>query len=90
MFVEYADIVSIHKNKGSRLDIDNDREILSLIAFKKILDKMIYMNFYDEIDSNMSPYNIGARKGRNIRNHLFILYAIINSFINGKEAPIYL
>ena len=31
----------------------------------------------------MSPSNIGAMKKKNIRNHLFILYGIINSVING-------
>ena len=33
----------------------------------------------------MSDSNIGARKGRNIKNHLFIIYGIINSVIKGKE-----
>ena len=42
----------------------------------------------EDIDKNMFASNIGARKGRNIRNHLFIVYAIINSIINGNEPPI--
>ena len=29
----------------------------------------------------MSDSNIGARKGKNIKNHLFIVYGIINSVI---------
>ena len=33
----------------------------------------------------MSDSNIGARKKRNIRNHLFIIYGIINSTIRGKS-----
>ena len=36
----------------------------------------------------MSDSNIGARKGKNIRNHLFIIYSVINSVINGGMAPI--
>ena len=36
----------------------------------------------------MSASNIGARKGRNIRNHLLVIYGIINSVVNGKEEPI--
>ena len=36
----------------------------------------------------MSDSNIGSRKGKNIRNHLFIIYGIINSVINGGMAPV--
>ena len=83
-----ADIVSIYKNKGSRFDMNNDRGIFILTVFKKILDKLLYFDLYDEIDMNMSPSNIGARKKRNIRNHLLIIYGIINSVINGNEEPV--
>ena len=31
---------------------------------------------------------MGARKNRNIRDNLFVLNAVINSVINGKEQPI--
>ena len=33
----------------------------------------------------MSPSNIGAMKHNNIRNHLFILYGIINSVMQGEQ-----
>ena len=33
----------------------------------------------------MSNSNIGARKGRNIKDHLFIIYRIINSVLKGNE-----
>ena len=38
----------------------------------------------------MSDSNIGARKNRNIRDHLYlyIVYAIINSVIHGNEEPV--
>ena len=38
-----------------------------------------------DIESHMSDSNIGARKDRNVKNHLFIIYEIINSVIKGKE-----
>lgn len=87
-FFKPADIVSIYKNKGSRFDMNNDRGIFILTVFKKILDKLLYFDLYDDIDANMSASNIGARKGRNIRNHLLVIYGIINSVVNGKEEPI--
>ena len=46
---------------------------------------MIYEDIFEYIDRNMSDSNIGGRKNRNIRDHLFILYGVINSVIHGKE-----
>ena len=36
----------------------------------------------------MSDSNIGARKDRNIRDHLFIVYGVINSVVNGYDDPV--
>ena len=33
----------------------------------------------------MSDSNIGARKMKNIRNHLFIIYGVINSVLKGES-----
>lgn len=80
-----SNITSIHKNKGSRLSLENDRGIFIQTVLKKVLDKLIYAGNIDTIDQAMSDSNIGARKQRNIRDHLFILYAVINSVIKGGE-----
>jgi hypothetical protein len=45
----------------------------------------LYFDKFEEIDSKMSNSNIGARKGRNIKDHLFLIYGIINSVIRGNE-----
>ena len=66
----------------------NDRGIFILTVLKKILDKLIYFDNFEEVDSRMSDSNIGSRKNRNIKNHLFIIYGVINSVIKGKEDPI--
>ena len=84
-FMVRENICTIYKNKGSRNDMNNDRGIFILTALKKILDKLIFLDKYDDIDEHMSDSNIGARKGRNIKNRLFIIYGIINSVIKGKE-----
>ena len=83
--VKLANITTIYKNKGSRLDLANDRGIFILSIFRKITDKMIYHDKYDVIDEFMSDSNIGARRKKNIRNHLFVIYAIINSVVQGKS-----
>ena len=45
----------------------------------------MYFDNIEDIDDNMSDSNIGGRKKRNIKNHLFMLYGIINSVVNGDE-----
>ena len=36
----------------------------------------------------MTDSNIGGRRGRMAQDHLFILYDIMNSVINGDEEPV--
>ena len=36
----------------------------------------------------MSDSNIGARKDKNIRNHLFVIHWVINSVLNEEKNPI--
>ena len=87
-FMIKQNITTIFKNKGSRQDMENDRGIFILSALKKILDKLIYIDKFENIDKNMSCSNVGARRGRNIRDHLFIIYGIINSVVKGSEPDI--
>ena len=84
-FMKLSNITSLYKNKGSRSDLENDRGIFILTVLRKILDKLLYNDNYDSIDQNMSESNIGARKRRNIRDHLFVIYGIINSVLKGGE-----
>ena len=53
-----------------------------------ILDSLIYQEKFPVIDKQMSHSNIGARTNRNIRDHLFVIYGIINSVVNGNEDDI--
>ena len=63
----------------------NDRGIFILPVLRKILDKLTYNDKYPELDIAMSDSNIGARKNKNIRNHLFIIHGVINSVIQGED-----
>ena len=49
------------------------------------MDRMIYNDIYDTIDSNMSSSNIGARKNRSINDHLFVINGIINDVRNNSN-----
>ena len=85
-YMELADICTIYKLKGSRLDMSSDRGIFILSVLRKIFDKLIYRDKYDDIANGMSDSNIGAQKKKNIRNHLFIVYGVINSVLKeGKS-----
>ena len=56
-----------------------------MTVLKKILDKLIYLDNYKDLDQNMSDSNIGARRRRNIKDHLLIIHGVINSVIRGEE-----
>ena len=79
------DIATIFKNKGSRIDLKNDRGIFILTVLKKMLDKFTYFDNYEQIDENMSDSNVGARRNRNIKDHLIVIYGVINSVIKGND-----
>ena len=42
-------------------------------------------DYYGTIDASMSCSNIGGRKNRNIREHLFVINGIMNDVINNKN-----
>ena len=50
--------------------------------------KLVYQDKYDIIDDSMSDSQIGARKKKNIRNHIFLLNGIINEAITTKGKAI--
>ena len=68
--------------------MDNQRGIFGLTLFKKVLDYLIFEEFYEDIDENMTDSNIGGRKRRMPKDHLFVLYGVMNSVFNGKEEDI--
>ena len=68
--------------------MDTERGIFILAVLRKIFDKLIYNDKYEDIDAGMSDSNIGARKQQNIKNHLFVLYGVINSVINEEKSCI--
>ena len=55
---------------------------------RSLLYRLIYNDCYTTVDDNLTDGNVGARKGRNICDNIFVLGAVMNSVINGKEDPI--
>ena len=83
--MQMANITTIYKKKGSKKLLDNDRGIFTLSIYRKIIDRLVYQEKYPLIDNEMSDSNIGARKDKNIKNHLFIVYAVINDVLRSGK-----
>ena len=84
-FLKSVQITSIPKNHKNPAKLINQRGIFNVCKVRSILDKLIYADKYDDIDSTMSDSNEGARKERNVRDNLFVAYSVINEAINSKE-----
>ena len=80
-YMQVSDNTSIFKLRGSRMELSNDRGIFILGVLRKILDKLIYLDKYPDLEIAMSDSNIGARRNKNVRNHLFIVYGVISSVL---------
>ena len=83
--MQVSNITTLFKNKGSRFSMENERGIFILSVLRKIFDKLIYNEKSQDIDAGMSDSNIGARKHQNIKNHLFIVYGVINQVLQEKS-----
>ena len=82
---QQSNITSFWKKKGEKSDLENDRGIFNVNKIRSILDKMIYNDIYETVDGHMSSSNIGARKNRNIRDHLFVINGVTNDILNNKD-----
>ena len=80
-----SNISSIYKNKGRKDDLNSDRGVFNVVKLRSILDKLSYNDNCTTIDQSMSCSNIGARKNRNIRDHLFVINGILNDVKNSKK-----
>ena len=65
--------------------VNNDRGVFNVVKIRSILDKLIYNDIYSTVDSSMSSSNIGARRNRNIRDHLFVINGILNDVQQNKK-----
>ena len=76
-FLEWTNISSIYKRKGLKTDLNNDRGVFNVMRVRSIIDNLVYNDYYDCIDKNMSDSNVGGRRDRNIRDNLFVVYGVI-------------
>ena len=67
--------------KRNLQDIENHRGIFLIHKYRSLLMKMILNDKYAIIDEFMSDSNVGGRRGRSIRDHLFIVNGIIHDHV---------
>ena len=88
-FIRKADVTTIYKGKGEKVNLENDRGIFLVTTFRSILMKLIYKEKYNIIDGHMSDSQIGGRKGKNVRNHIWIINGIICDVLSTrKKTPV--
>ena len=64
--------------------LTSERGIFNLSKPRNILDKILYNDVYENIESSLSCSNAGGRRGRSTRDQLFIVYGVINDVVNGQ------
>ena len=72
-----AHVTILHK-KNCKLDLNNWRGIFVCSVLRNILMKLVYGRTYENVDKSMTDSQIGARKNKSVRNHLFVLNSIIS------------
>ena len=74
--------------KKEKNDFENYRGVFRVSVLRSILDRLLYIDSYETIDSNLTDGNVGARKERSVRDNIFVISAITNSVLNGASRPI--
>ena len=85
-FMKITNITSLYKMKGPHCDLNSERGIFSVSKIRSIIEKLISQKYFDIIDDAMSDSNVGGRKNRNIRDNLYVIYAIANDVIKKKKS----
>jgi hypothetical protein len=85
--LQNCNITTIYQKK-SRNDFKNYRGIFRISVIRSILDRLIYEDSYEAIDSNLTDGNVGCRKNQSSRDNIYVMGAITNSVIKGDSKPI--
>ena len=74
-FMNVTSVTTIPK-AGSKFMLTNERGIFKVSILRTILLRLLYNRNYMMVNNNMSDSNIGARRGKSCRNHIWILNGI--------------
>ena len=79
-----ANITILHK-RNSKVDLNTWRGVFVSSVIRTILMKLIHERTYSKVSSSMTDAQIGARKHKSVRNHLFVLNSIISDVMSTKK-----
>ena len=82
-----CNITTLYKKKA-RNYLKNYRGIFRISVIRSILDRLIYEDSLEVIDSNLTDGNVWCRKNRSSRDNIYVMGAITNSVINGDSRSI--
>ena len=84
-FMQCSNIVQVYKNGGKdKLDVESYRGLFIVSVFKSILQKLLLKDKIGKIDAQMTDIQVGGRKGKNIRDQLFVVNGIIQDVLSSK------
>ena len=81
-----ANITMLYKKK-CKLDLNNWRGIFVTSILRTILMKIIHERTYEQVSVDMTESQIGSKKGKNVRNHVFVLNSIISDVLSSVKKP---
>ena len=82
--LQLSNVSTIYKGKGSRRDVLNLRGIFKLPIVRNILDRLIYKQEQEVVNSSMGQFQVGNQTGRSIRDHTLIVHAVVNDAITNN------
>ena len=87
--MKHVNIALIPKaGKRNLRSISNHRGIFLIHKYRSLIMRMLLNDEYDTIDNYMSDSQVGGRKERGIRDHLFIINGIIHEHRKSKTKPV--
>ena len=84
-FFKNVYITAIPKRKKSPLELSSQRGIFLVPKLRGVFLKLVYNSIIDILEDNQSLSNIGARKKKSPRDHLFVVYSVMQETLKGKD-----
>ena len=81
-----AFIKSIPKKRKSPSDLSSERGIFLVTKLRALIMKLVYNSIIDVVEKNLTNSNIGARKNKSPRDHVFVLNAIVEDKKRNKKS----
>ena len=79
-------ISAIPKKKKCPTSLESSRGIFLINKVRSLFMRLIYNSNIKNIEAKLSNSNIGGRKGKSSRDHLFMLYSIMSDIKHNKKS----